>query len=52
MEIYEKNGWILNIGVTDAKMNTQRLCNYLTTPNVLVWSAVVASCSIPEAFGE
>ena len=50
-EIYQKNGWILNIGVTDEKMQTQRLCNYLTTPKVLVWSAVLASCSIPEAFG-
>jgi TAG lipase / steryl ester hydrolase / phospholipase A2 / LPA acyltransferase len=26
------------------------LLNYLTTPNVVVWSAVVASCAIPGAF--
>ena len=24
--------------------------NYLTSPNVLVWSAVVASCAIPGMF--
>ena len=50
-EIYEKNGWILNIGVTDEKMNTQRVCNYLTTPDVVVWSAVCCSCSLTEVFG-
>jgi predicted acylesterase/phospholipase RssA len=27
-----------------------RLLNYLTAPNVLVWSAVVASCAIPGMF--
>jgi predicted acylesterase/phospholipase RssA len=27
-----------------------RLLNYLTTPNVLVWSAAVASCAIPGVF--
>lgn len=50
-EIYDKNGWILNIGVTDEKMNTQRLCNYLTTPDVVVWSAVCSSCSLTEVYG-
>jgi len=50
-EVYEKNGWILNISVTDKKLGKLQLCNYLTTPDVLLWSACVASCSIPELFG-
>ena len=37
--------------VTDFSVNQQsRLLNYLTAPNVVVWSAVVASCSIPGVF--
>jgi predicted acylesterase/phospholipase RssA len=27
-----------------------RLLNYLTYPNVLIWSAAVASCAIPGVF--
>ena len=27
-----------------------QLLNYLTAPNVLVWSAVLASCAIPLVF--
>ena len=27
-----------------------RLLNYLTAPNVLVWSACVASCAIPGIY--
>ena len=51
-EIYDKFGWNLNITVTDFSMNQQsRLLNYLTTPNIMVWSAVIASCSIPGLFG-
>ena len=50
-EIFTKYGWNLNITVTDFSMTqTSRLLNYLSTPNVLVWSAVVASCAIPGAF--
>jgi TAG lipase / steryl ester hydrolase / phospholipase A2 / LPA acyltransferase len=38
----------LNITVThDREM---RLLNYLTAPNVLVWSAVLASCAIPGMY--
>ena len=52
-EIYDKHGWCLNVTVTDFSMNKQsRLLNYLTTPNVVVWSAVVASCSIPGFFAK
>ncbi len=50
-EIYLKYGWNLNITVTDfSNADESRLLNYLTTPNVLVWSAVVASCAIPGMF--
>lgn len=27
------------------------MLNYKTAPNVLVWSAACASCSVPEAYG-
>ena len=51
-EIYERNGVILNIGVSDGRFQLQnRLLNYVTAPNMLVWSACVASCSVPEVFG-
>lgn len=50
-DTYEKFGWNLNVTVTDFQNDTtSRLLNYLTAPNVLVWSAVVASCSIPGMF--
>lgn len=50
-EIYVKYGWNLNITVTDySNVDESRLLNYLTAPNVLVWSAVVASCAIPGMF--
>ena len=51
-EIYEINGWELCITVTDHRNdNNQRLINYITDPDVVIWSAVCASCSIPEFFG-
>lgn len=50
-EIFTRYGWNLNITVTDFSLNqASRLLNYLTTPNVLVWSAVCASCAIPGMF--
>ena len=50
-DIYEKFGWNLNITVTGQKSDTtSKLLNYLTAPNVLVWSAAVASCSVPGMF--
>ena len=51
LEIYEKNKWNLNISVTDGmRQGESRLLNYLTAPNVVVWSAVLASCAIPGCF--
>lgn len=50
-EIHDKYKWTLNITVTDSKKTDEtRLLNYLTTPHVVVWSAALASCSIPHIF--
>ena len=50
-EVYEKHGWNLNITVTDFSLQQDsRLLNYLTSPNVIVWSAVLASCAIPGMY--
>lgn len=51
LEIYEQNKWNLNITVTDGiRQGDSKLLNYLTAPNVVVWSAVIASCAIPSCF--
>lgn len=50
-EVHDKNKLNLNIPVTDMnKIDESRLLNYLTTPNVVVWSAAVASCAIPGMY--
>lgn len=46
-DIYEQNGWDLCITVTNKKTKAPLLCSWKTTPNVMVYSAVVATCSIP-----
>lgn len=51
-DVRDINGWELCITVTDARnADNQRLLNYVTDPDVTIWSAVCASCSIPEFFG-
>lgn len=51
-EAYDKTGWILNITVTGiGDHESYRVLNYLTSPNVLIWSAAVASCGIPYVYG-
>lgn len=51
-EAYDKTGWILNITATGyGEHDSYRLLNYLTAPNVLIWSAVCASCALPHIFG-
>jgi len=51
LEAYEKTGRILAISVLGKETTTvPRLLNYLTAPNVLIWSAVVASCAIPGIY--
>lgn len=50
-EVHDQNKWNLNIVVTDKnKIDESRLLNYLTAPNVVVWSAAAASCAIPGAY--
>ena len=51
-EAYDKFGTILNITVTGSTQHdSDRLLNYLTAPNVLIWSASAASCAIPYVYG-
>jgi Predicted esterase of the alpha-beta hydrolase superfamily len=51
-EAYDRTGWILNITATGyGEHDGYRLLNYLTAPNVLIWSAVCASCAIPYIYG-
>lgn len=48
LEAYEKTGRILNISVSPADPNQfPRLLNYLTSPNVLIRQAALASSAIP-----
>lgn len=50
-EAYDRTGRITNITVTPLKTDDYpHLLNYLTAPNVLMWSASLASCAIPLVF--
>lgn len=50
-EAYNKTGRILNVTVSPASTHdVPRLLNYITAPNVMIWSAVCASCSVPKLF--
>ncbi|OEU22509.1 patatin-domain-containing protein, partial [Fragilariopsis cylindrus CCMP1102] len=50
-EAFDRTGRILNITVTpNNSSDPPRLLNYLTAPHVLVWSATVASSSLPGVF--
>lgn len=50
-EAYNRTRRILNIPVSTASVyELPRLLNYVTAPNVLIWSAVAASCSVPLIF--
>lgn len=49
-EAHYKTGRILNICVSSASTAEPRLLNYVTAPDVLVWSAVCASCAVPNVF--
>lgn len=47
-EAYNRTRRILNICVSTASLyELPRLLNYITAPNVMIWSAVAASCSVP-----
>jgi TAG lipase/steryl ester hydrolase/phospholipase A2/LPA acyltransferase len=50
-EAYNRTRRICNICVSSASIyDVPRLLNYITAPNVLIWSAVAASCSVPFVF--
>ncbi|SAL96813.1 hypothetical protein [Absidia glauca] len=51
-EAFNRTRWILNITVSSSTVyDMPRLLNYLTSPDVLIWSAVAASCSVPIFYG-
>lgn len=51
VEAYRKTNRVLNIAVSSTTMyDMPRLLNYITSPNVIVWSAVVASCAVPALY--
>ncbi|KAK4142892.1 acyl transferase/acyl hydrolase/lysophospholipase [Dichotomopilus funicola] len=50
-EAYNRTRRICNICVSSASIyDVPRLLNYITAPNVIIWSAVAASCSVPMIF--
>ncbi|KAI0390601.1 patatin-domain-containing protein [Xylariaceae sp. FL0594] len=50
-EAYNRTRRICNICVSTASIyELPRLLNYVTAPNVMLWSAVAASCSVPIVF--
>lgn len=49
-EAHYKTGRTLNICVSSAGSAEPRLLNYVTAPDVYVWSAVCASCAVPSVF--
>lgn len=50
-EAYNRTRRICNICVSSATTyELPRLLNYITAPNVIIWSAVAASCSVPFVF--
>ena len=51
LEAFKKTRRILNVSVSSSTQHEMpRMLNYLTAPNVLIWSAVVASCAVPGVF--
>ncbi len=50
-EAFEKSGLHINIVIAPYDANqSPRIMNALTSPNLLVWSAVLASCAVPFLF--
>ncbi|KAK3989772.1 acyl transferase/acyl hydrolase/lysophospholipase [Cladorrhinum sp. PSN332] len=50
-EAYNRTRRVCNICVSSASIyELPRLLNYITAPNVMIWSAVAASCSVPLVF--
>ena len=50
-EAFQKTGRSINITVSPAQLQqNSRLLNHITSPNVLIRSAVMASCAVPGVF--
>lgn len=50
-EAFNRTRRVLNITVSSSTVyEMPKLLNYLTAPNVLIWSAVVASCAVPFVY--
>lgn len=53
-DIFEKSGMVLNISVSGGNTASftakEFLLNYNNSPNVLLWSSVTSSCSLPAIF--
>lgn len=51
-EAYQKSGYDINISVApyNAAQEDARIMNKHTSPDLLVWSAVLASCAVPILF--
>ena len=53
LEAYLRTGRLLNITLrTSGGQGALRLLNYLNAPNVLIWSAACASCSVLGLYEE
>ena len=51
LEAYNRTRRILNICVSSSSVyELPKLLNYVTSPNIVIWSAVAASCSVPLFF--
>lgn len=46
-EAFNKTHRILNITISKSASAEPLILNHITTPNVLIWSAVCASCAVP-----
>ncbi|CEP18273.1 hypothetical protein [Parasitella parasitica] len=50
-EAYNRSQLILNIAVSSSSIyEMPRLLNYITAPDVVVWSAVIISCAVPMVY--
>ncbi|XP_068657939.1 triacylglycerol lipase SDP1-like [Aristolochia californica] len=50
-EAYDMTGWILGFIVCSSRKHEPPRClNYLTSPHIVIWSAVIASCAFPGLF--
>eukprot|EP00123_Amoebidium_parasiticum_P004490 comp15790_c0_seq1/m.13043 comp15790_c0_seq1/g.13043 ORF comp15790_c0_seq1/g.13043 comp15790_c0_seq1/m.13043 type:complete len:532 (-) comp15790_c0_seq1:224-1819(-) len=51
LEAYHRTHRVINIAVASRRSyEVPWLLNYLTAPNVLIWSAALASCSLPGVY--